>query len=130
MSPKFARPDPADLPAMVAEASEILDGAHSEKDAGRLEAAASLAVNAAARAGDAICVSALGYHSSASSHAAALDVLSGVPDSGPLVEALSSALSLKSLYNYHHGPVDGEDVDAVLDDATSLVNEARRRVCD
>jgi hypothetical protein len=128
VSPKFARPDPADLPAMVAEAVEMLDGAHAEKDAGRLKAAASLAVNAAVRASDAICTSALGYHSSAASHAAALDVLRNVPDSAPLVEALSSALSLKSLYNYHHGPVDGEDVAAVLDDATSLVAEARRRI--
>jgi hypothetical protein len=93
-----------------------------------LKAAASLAINAAVRANDVICVSALGYHSSAPSHAAALDVLRAVPDSGPLLEALSSALSLKSLYNYHHGPVDRDDVDAVIDDAASLVNEAQRRV--
>ncbi len=130
MSPKFARPDPADLPAIVAEAVEMLDGADAERDEGRLKAAASLAVNAAVRASEAICTSALGYHSCAPSHAAALDVLRAVPDSGPLLDALSSALSLKSLYNYHHGPVDREDVDAVIDDAASLVSEAKRRVSD
>jgi hypothetical protein len=128
VSPKFAHPDPADLPAMVAEAAEMLEGANAERDVGRLKAAASLAINAAVRASDAICTSALGYHSCAPSHAAALDVLQTVPDSGPLLEALSSALSLKSLYNYHRGPVDREDVDAVIDDATSLVSEAMRRV--
>jgi hypothetical protein len=113
---------------MVSEAVEMLDGATAERDAGRLKAAASLAINAAVRASDAICASAIGYHSCAPSHAAALDVLRDVPHSAPLLEALSSALSLKSLYNYHHGPVDRGDVDAVLDDATALVSEARRRV--
>ncbi len=127
---KFARPDPADLPAMVAEAVEMLDGATAEREAGRLKAAASLAVNAAVRASDAICAAELGYHSCAPSHAAALDVLRSVGNSGALVEALSSALSLKSLYNYHHGPVDREDVDAVIDDAASLVSDAQRRVFD
>lgn len=115
---------------MVAEAVEMLEGANAEREAGRLKAAASLAINAAVRASDAICTSALGYHSCAPSHAAALDVLRTVPDSDLLLEALSSALSLKSLYNYHHGPVDRDDVDAVLDDAASLVSEAKRRVSD
>ncbi|HEX6196386.1 MAG TPA: hypothetical protein VFZ37_10765 [Jiangellaceae bacterium] len=127
MSPKFARPDPGDLPQMLAEAHEMYDGALAES-AGRGKAAASLAINAAVRSSDCICVAELGYHSAAASHAAAIDVLSQTTDAEPLTEALSAALSLKSLYNYQHGPADESSVDDVIANARTLLDAADERV--
>lgn len=130
MSPKFASPDLGDLPEMLAEAREMYDGARAERASGRPKAAASLAINAAIRASDCICAVELGYHSAAASHAAAIDVLSQVSDAHSLVEALSSALSLKSLYNYQHGPADESSVADVLDDAKTLIDAATKRVAE
>lgn len=128
MSPRFASPDRGDLPTMHAEAREMYDGALAERTAGRGKAAASLAINAAVRSSDCICVVELGYHSAAASHAAAIDVLSQVPGAEPLTEALSAALSLKSLYNYQHGPADESSVDDVIANAKALLDAATLRV--
>lgn len=115
---------------MLVQAREMYDGARAEFEDGGLKAAASLAINAAIRASDCICTIELGYHSAATSHAAAIDVLRQVPDSEELVEALSSALSVKALFNYQHGPVDSQSVADIVADAAVLLSAAAQRIED
>lgn len=118
----------AAIPDAIRQLDEMLAGARAERAEGRLRAAGTLAVSGAVRASDLICDSELGYHSTASNHRAAVDLLATVPNSDTLVEDLEVCISRKRDLNYSVETFTERDVIEVIDAAERLGDTAKERL--